>query len=177
MNSGAAIQSCQLGTTPSQASCTLITLPACTAPSTFPQIKGLTLPPDHPNRSSATADPGSPAAPTAGPGSPATVSSRPAFPHLVELDLSCSASAVGGGIELQLELLQAAMPLLRVLKLSGLGGYHGELNYILYTITILLWYKNLLNNIHHLLRKIQNGPAGQQIGYEVAKCCYFPAAW
>ncbi|KAF8068240.1 SPP1 [Scenedesmus sp. PABB004] len=44
---------------------------------------------------------------------------------LTELDLSCSATGVGGGIELQLEGLQAAMPLLQVLKLSGLGGFYG----------------------------------------------------
>uniref|UniRef100_A0A383W243 Uncharacterized protein n=1 Tax=Tetradesmus obliquus TaxID=3088 RepID=A0A383W243_TETOB len=49
----------------------------------------------------------------------------PAFPALLELDLSCSCSAIGGGIELHLEGLQAAMPLLRVLKLSGLGGFYG----------------------------------------------------
>jgi hypothetical protein len=45
---------------------------------------------------------------------------------LLELDLSCSCSAIGGGIELHLEGMQAAMPLLRVLKLSGLGGFYGE---------------------------------------------------
>lgn len=56
---------------------------------------------------------------------PATV--RPALPHLLELDLSCSASAIGGSIDIQLDLLQAAMPQLRVLKLSGLGGFYGEL--------------------------------------------------
>jgi hypothetical protein len=45
---------------------------------------------------------------------------------LLELDLSCSCSAIGGGIELHLEGMQAAMPLLRVLELSGLGGFYGE---------------------------------------------------
>jgi hypothetical protein len=56
----------------------------------------------------------------------AVVPAGPAFPALLELDLSCSCSAIGGGIELQLDGMQAAMPLLRVLKLSGLGGFYGE---------------------------------------------------
>lgn len=68
----------------------------------------------------------------AGPSSPGSPPvSRPrglaGFPRLVELDLSCSCSGIGGGIELQLDGMQAAMPLLRVLKLSGLGGFYGEL--------------------------------------------------
>jgi hypothetical protein len=56
----------------------------------------------------------------------AAVPAGPVFPALLELDLSCSCSAIGGGIELHLEGMQAAMPLLRVLKLSGLGGFYGE---------------------------------------------------
>lgn len=100
------------------------------------------LPPEHPLRSTSTtvaqdpADPNPGFPPTAAaaaepPTSPTAaelgVVPRPAFPHMLELDLSCSGSAVGGSIELQIDLLQAAMPMLRVLKLSGLGGFYGEL--------------------------------------------------
>lgn len=60
-----------------------------------------------------------------GRGGGALLPAPPAFPHMLRLDLSCS----GGGcglLHLQLDALQAAMPALQVLKLSGLGGFHGE---------------------------------------------------
>jgi hypothetical protein len=86
---------------------------------------------DDAQQQQAAADPDAAAAAAAAQGDAqqlpqALVPAGPAFPGLLELDLSCSCSAIGGGIELHLEGMQAAMPLLRVLKLSGLGGFYGE---------------------------------------------------
>lgn len=65
---------------------------------------------------------GSPAA-----GLPAGQQQRPQFEHLEVLDLSRSAGLNGRPVKFQLDEMQAAMPNLRVLKLSGLGGpLYGE---------------------------------------------------
>ena len=45
------------------------------------------------------------------------------FPHLMELDLTCSGRP---GITVHVERLQAAAPNLRVLRLGGLGRRYGE---------------------------------------------------
>lgn len=62
----------------------------------------------------------------AGPGQPAAVDHRPTFPHLAVLDLSHCAGLLGRPAKLQLDDMQAALPSLRVLKLTGLGGLYGE---------------------------------------------------
>lgn len=62
----------------------------------------------------------------AGPGQPAAVDCRPAFPHLAVLDLRHCAGLLGRPAKLQLDDMQAALPSLRVLKLTGLGGLYGE---------------------------------------------------
>lgn len=52
---------------------------------------------------------------------------QPRFAQLEVLDLSRSAGLNGRPVKFQLDDLQAAMPNLRVLKLSGLGGpLYGE---------------------------------------------------
>lgn len=58
---------------------------------------------------------------------PAAQSRGAAFPYLEVLDLSQSCTlGLGRPVKLQLDNMQAAMPSLRVLKLSGLGGFYGK---------------------------------------------------
>lgn len=57
---------------------------------------------------------------------PAAQPRGPAFPRLEVVDLSHSAGLMGRPFKLLLDEMQAAMPNLRVLKLTGLGGLYGE---------------------------------------------------
>lgn len=51
-----------------------------------------------------------------------------AFPALTEIDLSSSGGVTGGGsgLAIHIEQMQAACPNLKVLRLSGLGGFFGK---------------------------------------------------
>jgi len=112
-------------------------------PLMVPQLKALCpstcRPPHQSSVTAGPAAPGLPAAPSAhqqlasaSTASEATVARElpagPAFPQLVELNLNCSSSSIGGGVVIQLDALQAAMPSLEILKLSGLGGLYGGCN-------------------------------------------------
>lgn len=69
---------------------------------------------------------------------PAAQPRGPAFPHLEVLDVSHSAGLMGRPFKLLLDEMQAAMPNLRVLKLTGLGGLYGEItDYLLVSAVCL----------------------------------------